>query len=283
MGSSLTASSGSLGLPYVQSMPLLATASSSNSLADLIQTGAEAGAETGAETGAEVCTEVSTEVTAVVSKAAKEESYVQFVPEGGDESTAYFLEQRFARATPTVTPAFTVLPPETLALLSDSVAVLDAEREIFVWIGFERYGLAEDAVLDACIALALSLTQRRNPPAIIRVVKEGSSNSRYVLCHLIPSHKDPMEVAVKTVPVLRSLPSPLLKKHSAKFLRTDDMSFREYMAKIYHFREWCVCWRERIVKNKQERKRGWRREERAQTRGGRRTRASSSAAAPPPR
>ena len=275
VGSSLTASSGSLGLPYVQSMPLLATASSSNSLADLGQTGAEVCTE--------VSTEVSTEVTAVVSKAAKEESYVQFVPEGGDESTAYFLEQRFARATPTVTPAFTVLPPETLALLSDSVAVLDAEREIFVWIGFERYGLAEDAVLDACIALALSLTQRRNPPAIIRVVKEGSSNSRYVLCHLIPSHKDPMEVAVKTVPVLRSLPSPLLKKHGAKFLRTDDMSFREYMAKIYHFREWCVCWRERIVRNKQERKRGWRREERAQTRGGRRTRASSSAAAPPPR
>ena len=260
MGSGLTASSGSLGLPYVQSLPLMRSAASTTSLAssesllDGFGSCAETSAETSAEpnvepstepnmepsteTGADVCTEMG-----AVRSEAEEETYVQFVPEGGDESTAYYLEKRLVGPPPKDTPTFTVLPPETLGLLSDSVVVLDAEREVFVWVGFERRGLKEDAVLSACMALALSLTQHRNPPAIIRVVKEGSSNSRFVLCQLIPSHKDPVEVAVKSVPVLRSLPPPLLKKHSSKFLRTDDMSFREYMAKIYHFRECCVCWR----------------------------------------
>lgn len=211
--------SGSLGLPNVQSMPLLPGGSSSSLMED-----------------------VNSEV--VFEKPAPkpdDNEYIEFVPESGGERTAYYLQKKFTGSPPQEMPVFSILPPETLALLSDSIVVLDAEREIFVWIGYERLLLQEDPVYDACIALALSLTQERYPPSIIRVVKEGSSNSRYVLCNLIPSHKDPVEASMKTLPVLETLPPPLLKKHYGKFMRTDDMSFREYMTKIYHFREWCVC------------------------------------------
>ena len=211
--------SGSLGLPNVQSMPLLPGGSSSSLMEDM-----------------------NSEVVFEKPKPKPEDSeYIEFVPESGGERTAYYLQKKFTGSPPQEMPVFSILPPETLALLSDSIVVLDAEREIFVWIGYERLLLQEDPVYDACIALALSLTQERNPPSIIRVVKEGSSNSRYVLCNLIPSHKDPVEASMKTLPVLETLPPPLLKKHYGKFMRTDDMSFREYMTKIYHFREWCVC------------------------------------------
>ena len=87
-----------------------------------------------------------------------------------------------------------------------------------------------------CLSVALSITQERNPPSVIRVVRENTSNSRFVLCNLIPSHKDPMDIAMKSLTVLSTVPVELLKEHVGKFLYTDDMSFREYMTKIYRFR-----------------------------------------------
>ena len=53
-----------------------------------------------------------------------------------------------------------------------------------------------------------------------------------------------MDVVVKSLPILQHLSPQLLRNHIAKFLHTDDMSFREYMAKIYHFRS-SVCYTKR--------------------------------------
>ena len=170
--------------------------------------------------------------------------YTGFVAEG-EKDVPYYLESRLVgQLDPNGLPEFRVLPPETLALMSDCVVVLDTEREIFVWVGAERVGMENDPVYNGCMSLALSLTQKRDPPSAIRVVFEYSSKARFVLCNLIPSHKDPMDVVVKSLPILQHLSPQLLRNHIAKFLHTDDMSFREYMAKIYHFRS-SVCYTKR--------------------------------------
>ena len=166
--------------------------------------------------------------------------YTGFLAEGEEGIPFYLESQLVGRLDPTRLPKFTVLPPETPALMSDCVVVLDTQREIFVWVGAERIGIEEDPVYNGCMSLALSLTQKREPPSVIRVVFEYSSSARYVLCNLIPSHKDPVDVVVKSLPILQRLSPQSLRSHIAKFLYTDDMSFREYMAKIYHFRL-CVC------------------------------------------
>lgn len=171
--------------------------------------------------------------------------YVMFIAEGQTGGFPYFMKKNMLGSSPAapIHPEFTVLPPETLALMSDSIVVLDTEREIFIWIGMERLDLDADPLYDHCLSLALSMNQERFPPSIIRVVKEGSSSARFVLSNLIPSHKDPIETSVLSLPFLTTLPPHYLRQHCNKFLRTDDMSFREYMVKIYHFKLG-VCWKE---------------------------------------
>ena len=171
----------------------------------------------------------------------KEYDYIAFIAEDDELGNEYYLEAKWLENSPSsIEPEFTILSPETLALLSDSVVVLDTEREILIWIGHDRINMKNDDVLNHCFSLALSLTQDRNPPSIIRVVTEYSSNSRFVLCNLIPSHKDPMDISMKSLPILKNYSISFLKEHYAKFLHTDDMSFREYMTMIYHFRYECL-------------------------------------------
>ena len=182
----------------------------------------------------------------LAAKEAKEEEedceYVMFVAEDSAGGFPYFMKKSMTGGSPAapIHPEFTVLPPETLALMSDSIVVLDTEREIFIWIGAERQDKNADPLYDLCVSLALSMNQERFPPSIIRVVREGSSSARFVLSNLIPSHKDPIETSYLSLPFLTTLPPEYLRQHCNKFLRTDDMSFREYMVKIYHFK-WGVC------------------------------------------
>ena len=164
-------------------------------------------------------------------------SYAAFVAEEVGEGSEYYMPSQWLQCTPSsAQPLYSVLSPESLALLSDAVVVLDTQREIFIWVGSERVDSKEDDVFSHCLSVALSITQERNPPSVIRVVRENTSNSRFVLCNLIPSHKDPMDIAMKSLTVLSTVPVELLKEHVGKFLYTDDMSFREYMTKIYRFR-----------------------------------------------
>ena len=161
--------------------------------------------------------------------------YVGFVVEE-EWGIPYYIERKLVHSLQEVDISqFSVLGPESVALLSDAVVVLDTEREIFVWVGADRVNQIEtDPVYSGCISLALSLTQTRNPPSIIRVVYEYTSNARYVLCNLIPSHKDPIDIVVKSIPLLQNLTSQEVRAHMGKFLHTDDLSFREYMAKLYY-------------------------------------------------
>ena len=172
--------------------------------------------------------------------------FVMLVAEDSTDGFPYFMKKSMMGRSPStpIHPELMVLPPETLALMSDAIVVLDTEREIFIWIGSERSELDADPLYDHCVSLALSMNQERFPPSIIRVVREGSSSARFVLSNLIPSHKDPIETSFLSLPFLATLPPPYLRQHCNKFLRTDDMSFREYMVKIYHFK--CgVCFYER--------------------------------------
>ena len=161
--------------------------------------------------------------------------YIGFIVEE-EWGIPYYIERKIVHNLQEVDISqFSVLGPESVALLSEAVVVLDTEREIYVWVGADRISRIEtDPIYNGCLSLALSLTQTRNPPSVIRVVYEYTSNARYVLCNLIPSHKDPVDIAVKSIPMLQNLAPQDLRAHMGKFLHTDDLSFREYMAKLYY-------------------------------------------------
>lgn len=186
------------------------------------------------------CTEIKKKEDDCTDIKKREDSgckYVAFISEENEIGSEYYLDKKWLQTShSSVQPEYSLLSPESMALLSDAVVVLDTEREVFIWIGANRPSLEEDGVFSECLSLALSLTQERNPPSIIRVVREYSSNSRHVLCNLIPSHKDPLDIVIQTLPVLSNYSTGFLKRHCGKFIHTDDMSFREYMAMIYHFR-----------------------------------------------
>ena len=168
---------------------------------------------------------------------SKERSFkvTGFLPEDGGE-TPFYLESRLVTHLETrPLPEFHMVPAETLALLSNAVVVVDTLREIFIWVGAQHGSIENDPVYGGCVSLALSLAQHRSPPSAIRVVFENSSSARFVLCCLIPSHKDPLEVAAQTISPLQTLSPQALRDHVSKFFYTDDMSFREYMTKLYHF------------------------------------------------
>ena len=217
-----------VGLTYTASMPQLATHAMPQTLSPREK-------DASVEESGEI---VEATESATFSDAETPEQNFKvtgFLPEDGGE-TPFYLESGLVKHLETrPLPEFHVVPAETLALLSNAVVVVDTLRDIFIWVGAQHGSIVKDPVYGGCVSLALSLAQHRSPPSAIRVVFENSSSARFVLCSLIPSHKDPLEIAMKTIPPLQELTPQALRDHVSKFLYTDDMSFREYMTKLYHF------------------------------------------------
>jgi len=227
-----------VGLTYTASMPQIATYAMTQTMTQTMSPRKE---ETVGEENGEIVEE--TESFSDSESETNESGFkvTGFLPEDGGEMPFYLESRLVTHLATRPLPEFHMVPAETLALLSNAVVVVDTLREIFIWVGAQHGSIENDPVYGGGVSLALSLAQHRSPPSAIRVVFENSSSARFVLCCLIPSHKDPLEVAAKTISPLQTLSPQALRDHVSKFFYTDDMSFREYMTKLYHF-GWVVCW-----------------------------------------
>lgn len=127
---------------------------------------------------------------------------------------------------------FKQIPCETLALHPKSILYFNCFSEIQIWIGREIDYTKYRDVIDKCIASALSLDYQYPYPSIY-VFHEGTSLSRRLLCNLIPSHKDPIELQKLSFDYINKMTDIEYRMFMSKLLRTNEYSYREYLYKIF--------------------------------------------------
>lgn len=118
--------------------------------------------------------------------------------------------------------AFIAAPLEDLMLQSDLVLFLDRHTDIFVWTGRSVSASVATRLQEACLARAAA-ERSRFPAPQVQFFGEGSSMARWLLCALIPSHKDSREAQMALVPRLAQLDPAVYTQLVAKFHHTDDL------------------------------------------------------------
>jgi len=123
-----------------------------------------------------------------------------------------------------------VIPLEDLALQSNRVLLLDHHTEIFIWEGLnvER----REQLLAMANQLAVDRANNRFPRPYIMQFRERSSMARWLLCRLIPSHKDSKENQLQSFPELGQLTEAQYQALLRKFHNTDDFSFVQYCSLV---------------------------------------------------
>jgi hypothetical protein len=81
-------------------------------------------------------------------------------------------------------------------------------------------------------AEAWELAFERTPPASLVCVREGESMARWVLARLEPLHNDPAETQQEALPELATMAADERAALSARFHPTDDLSFRQWCARL---------------------------------------------------
>jgi hypothetical protein len=93
------------------------------------------------------------------------------------------------------------LPLETLALQSNIILYLDHGTDVFVWSGRDTKDAPQaEELRQQCVTYFYEQTASRFPSPYFMSFKEGDSMARWLLCRLIPSHKDPVEIQEKFFP-----------------------------------------------------------------------------------
>ena len=115
-------------------------------------------------------------------------------------------------------------PLEDLMLQSDLVLMLDRHTDVFIWAGRSVLPSLANRLQAACIARLISGEYaHRFPAPHVQSFAEGSSMARWLLCALIPSHKDSREAHFAAVPRLAALEPAVYSQLIAKFHHTDDL------------------------------------------------------------
>mmetsp|Transcript_19608 Transcript_19608/g.75269 ORF Transcript_19608/g.75269 Transcript_19608/m.75269 type:complete len:749 (-) Transcript_19608:25-2271(-) len=151
-----------------------------------------------------------------------------------------FLQAEFSSCSRILQPAFfNVLADGTLqqvrienvALRPNRVLLLDHFTDIFIWSGRNTVGPEFDAMRARANTLALEMSAARFPRPYVMQFGEGHSMARWLLCRLVPSHKDPRESILASFPELALLPAhevdALLHFHD-----TDDESYLQYRGRL---------------------------------------------------
>ena len=158
-------------------------------------------------------------------------------PDDIDSVRCLFLQSKFEcckqliePALLAVTPAgFVELPLETLALQSNFILYLDHVTDVFVWVGKQAKESAQSEQLrQTCVQLFQHQTAHRFPSPYFMSFNEGDSMSRWLLCRLVPSHKDPPEIQEKLFPSIKLLGEQQRRALVSKFHYTDDLSYYQY-------------------------------------------------------
>ncbi|KAK8789930.1 hypothetical protein WA158_006710 [Blastocystis sp. Blastoise] len=124
--------------------------------------------------------------------------------------------------------------PETLALLNNSIIVLDTYEDVYIWIGNDRPSSDKDYLYQYIFNQCVELVDGRYPATHLHAVREFTTESRSVLCRLIPSHQDAVDIINKNHRIFKRLSSLEQKQLLSKFMNTEDYSFRQYMTMINH-------------------------------------------------
>lgn len=141
-----------------------------------------------------------------------------------------FVAAESAAGAVTFEPA----PLEDLMLQSDVVLLLDRHTDVFVWTGRAVLPPVAARLHAACAARAAEGADfaQRFPAPHVQSFAEGSSMARWLLCALVPSHKDPRDAHLAAVPRLAALEPAAYAQLVSKFHHTDDLSYLQYCAQL---------------------------------------------------
>lgn len=84
-------------------------------------------------------------------------------------------------------------------------------------------GPSFDGYRSAFSSRASSSSRHRLPSPSILMLQEGSSQSRWLQCRLIPSHKDPQQWQQLSFPSLQQMTQQQRQQLCQKFLPTDEL------------------------------------------------------------
>jgi len=122
------------------------------------------------------------------------------------------------------------VPPQTLALQSGWVLLMDVHSHVLIWSGKDVAGEDWGGYREAAMAVALERSRGRYPSPPVLSFGEASSQARYLIARLTPAHKDFPEEQCESFPQLAELAPAALKALQDKLMFTDDPSYREYLA-----------------------------------------------------
>ena len=114
---------------------------------------------------------------------------------------------------------------------STNVLLLDHHTEILIWEG-NLVGEKREQWLSTAQSLAAEKSANRFPRPYIMQFKERSSMARWLLCRLIPSHKDPKSRQSTNFPDINSMSELEYQSMMSAFHDTDDLSFLQYQTLI---------------------------------------------------
>lgn len=152
----------------------------------------------------------------------------------------HFLQAEYATCARILQPAFynvhadgtlVQVPIEDVALRPNRVLLLDHFTDVFVWSGRNTVGPEFDAMRARAQAVALELSGCRFPRPYVMQFGEGHSMARWLLCRLIPSHKDSLESIMASFPELAQH-APAEVDALLQFHDTDDESYRQFRSRI---------------------------------------------------
>ena len=151
-----------------------------------------------------------------------------------------FLQAEYEACARILQPAFfnvhsdgslVQVPIEDVALRPNRVLLLDHFTDIFVWSGRNTVGPEFDAMRARAQSVATQLSSSRFPRPYVMQFGEGHSMARWLLCRLIPSHKDALEAIMVSFPELAQLP-PAEVDALLQFHDTDDESYRQFRQRL---------------------------------------------------
>jgi hypothetical protein len=92
--------------------------------------------------------------------------------------------------------------------------------------------------IDFCISflflfVVVIVVASASASAVCCYSQEASSMARWLQCRLVPSHKDTLEEQLQSFPQLAQLAVEERNKLMAKFHRTDDLSFNQYLRGLF--------------------------------------------------
>ncbi len=126
-----------------------------------------------------------------------------------------------------------LVPLSTLSMRSDYVLVLDAQLDVYTWIGSDVPAAAQERSVALNFAKALARDGRWPVPQVV-AFEEKDSFARCVRARLSPEHKDTPDAQLGNHPLLAEMSPDQLAKFRARLFSefSDDPCFSQWMSDV---------------------------------------------------